>query len=87
MEWTKSEKTTYSASIQVVAGERPGLLMEISQILMNLNISIKSMNAKTTGDIVHVQLSFDVSGADQLDSIIKQVKHVRLVNEVYRINV
>ena len=87
VEWTKSEKTTYSASIQVVAGERPGLLMEISQILMNLNISIKSMNAKTTGDIVHVQLSFDVSGADQLDSIIKQVKHVRLVNEVYRINV
>lgn len=61
--------------------------MEISQILLNLNISIKSMNAKTTGDIVNVQLSFDVSGADQLESIIKQVKRVKLVNEVYRINV
>ena len=87
VEWTKNEKTTYTASIQVIAGERAGLLMEISQILLNLNISIKSMNAKTTGDIVNVQLSFDVSGADQLESIIKQVKRVRLVNEVYRINV
>lgn len=86
-EWTRSEKSTYTASIQVIAGERPGLLMEISQILLNLNISIKSMNAKTTGDIVNVQLSFDVSGADQLESIIKQVKRVKLVNEVYRINV
>ena len=54
---------------------------------MNLNISIKSLHAKTTGDIVNVQLSFDVSGADQLESIIKQVKRVKLVNEVYRINV
>ena len=87
VEWTKSAKTTYTASIQVQAGERAGLLLEISQVLLNLNISIKSMNAKTTGDVVNLQMSFDVTSADQLESIIKQMKKVNMVNEVYRINV
>ncbi|MBE5784192.1 MAG: bifunctional (p)ppGpp synthetase/guanosine-3',5'-bis(diphosphate) 3'-pyrophosphohydrolase [Clostridiales bacterium] len=87
VEWTKSAKTTYAASIQIQAGERAGLLLEISQVLLNLNISIKSMNAKTTGDVVNLQMSFDVTSAEQLESIIKQIKKVNMVNEVYRINV
>ena len=85
-EWASAEKASYTVTIHIVAGERPGLLMEISQLLMNLNISILAMNAKTTEDIVTVQLTFNVSGAAQLDSIMKGMRKIRTVNDVYRIN-
>ena len=86
VEWASTEKASYPVTIHIVAGERPGLLMEISQLLMNLNISILAMNAKTTEDIVTVQLTFNVSGAAQLDSIMKGMRKIRTVNDVYRIN-
>ena len=51
-----------------------------------MNISILAMNAKTTEDIVTVQLTFNESGAAQLDSIMKGMRKIRTVNDVYRIN-
>lgn len=86
VEWAGTEKASYPVTIHIIAGERPGLLMEISQLLMNLNISILAMNAKTTEDIVTVQLTFNVSGAAQLESIMKGMRKIRTVNDVYRIN-
>lgn len=86
VQWASTEKASYPVTIHIIAGERPGLLMEISQLLMNLNISILAMNAKTTEDIVTVQLTFNVSGAAQLDSIMKGMRKIRTVNDVYRIN-
>ncbi len=86
-EWAGTERASYPVSIQVTAGERPGLLMELSQLLMNLNISIQAMNARTTDDTVSVQLGFNVTGTDQLETIMKGMRKVRSVNDVYRINV
>ncbi|MEG1547158.1 MAG: bifunctional (p)ppGpp synthetase/guanosine-3',5'-bis(diphosphate) 3'-pyrophosphohydrolase [Clostridia bacterium] len=87
VEWANDVRSSYTAAIQIVANERPGVLMELSQQLANLNISIKSMTAKTDhNEVVMVQMSFDVTGADQLNSIIKNLKKVKSVTTVYRIN-
>ena len=62
------------------------MLMEISQVLVGMNISISSMTAKTDhNDMVYTQLSFEVKDANQLDSIIKSIKKIRSVKEVFRI--
>ena len=85
-QWAEHIKSSYLATIQVVAGERTGLLMEISQVLAGMNISITSMTAKTDhNDMVYTQLSFEVKDANQLDSIIKSIRKIRSVKEVFRI--
>ena len=86
--WAMGAKSSYTATIQIEAHERTGLLMEISQVLANMNISITTMNAKTDkNDIVWTMLTFEVVSAGQLDSIIKNMRKIRGVTQVYRVNV
>ena len=88
-EWANNAKSSYTATIQVVADERTGLLMDVSQILAGMNISITAMTAKVdkaNQSIIQIQLSFDVSSTEQLNNIIKSMRKVRSVKEVYRVN-
>lgn len=88
-EWANNAKSSYTAIIQVVADERTGLLMDVSQVLAGMNISITAMTAKVdkaNQNIIQIQLSFDVSSTEQLNNIIKSMRKVRSVKEVYRVN-
>ena len=88
-EWANNAKSSYTATIQVVADERTGLLMDVSQVLAGMNISITAMTAKVdkaNQSIIQIQRSFDVSSTEQLNNIIKSMRKVRSVKEVYRVN-
>ena len=88
-EWANNAKSSYTATIQVVADERTGLLMDVSQVLAGMKISITAMTAKVdkaNQSIIQIQLSFDVSSTEQLNNIIKSMRKVRSVKEVYRVN-
>ena len=88
-EWANNAKSSYTATIQVVADERTGLLMDVSQVLAGMNISITAMTAKVdkaNQNIIQIQLSFDVSSTEQLNNIIKSMRKVRSAKEVYRVN-
>jgi len=87
VEWAGDVKSSYTANIHIAAGDRPGILMDVSQVMLNLGISMKSINAKTDrGGAVSVQLSFDVNNAVELNNVIKNLKKIRTVTEVYRVN-
>ena len=88
-DWAKDAKSSYKATIQIVAGERTGMLLDISQILAGMNISISAMTVKADkedADTVYVQLSFDVTSADQLGNIIKSIRKINKVKDVYRVS-
>lgn len=86
--WATNERSSYTASISITATERAGLLMDISQLMMNMNISLKTVNAKTDrNEIVSLQLEFDVSDTAQLNNVIKSLRKVKSVSEVYRVSV
>jgi len=88
-EWAKDAKSSYNVTIQIVAGERTGMLLDISQILAGMNISITAMTVKADkedADTVYVQLSFAVTSADQLSNIIKSIRKINKVREVYRVS-
>ncbi|MDD4075000.1 MAG: bifunctional (p)ppGpp synthetase/guanosine-3',5'-bis(diphosphate) 3'-pyrophosphohydrolase [Eubacteriales bacterium] len=89
VEWAQNIRASYTVSIQIAGTERAGLLMDISQVLSSMNISIKSMNAKTDTDanMVTVRMSFDVNNAEQLSSIVKNLRKVKGIADVFRINV
>ncbi len=87
VEWAGDERSSYTANIHINAGDRAGILMDISQTLLNLNISIKAINAKTDrSGMVSVQLAFDVNNAAQLNNVIKNLRKIKTVTEVYRIS-
>jgi GTP pyrophosphokinase len=89
VQWLSDVRASYTAGIQIMAEERVGVLLDLSQVLMNLNISIKAMNAKTdvASNSVGIQMSFDVNSTEQLDTIIKNMRKVKSVLDVRRLNV
>ncbi len=85
VEWAGDEKSSYTANVSLAATDRPGVLMDISQVLLSMNINIKTVNAKTDRNgMVYVQLSFDITNASQLNNIIKNLRKIKTVTEVYR---
>lgn len=88
VEWPTNEKLSYTAHVSVVATDRPGILIDISQLILNMNISLKTVNAKSEKNgNASIQLAFDVTDTQQLNSVIKNIKKVKGISEVYRINV
>ncbi|NLF34487.1 MAG: bifunctional (p)ppGpp synthetase/guanosine-3',5'-bis(diphosphate) 3'-pyrophosphohydrolase, partial [Clostridiales bacterium] len=85
--WASEAASSYTASVFLRAEERAGILMDISQLLMNLSISLRAVNAKTDRNgVVSVHLNFDVKDMAMLNTVIKNLRKIRSVTEVYRIN-
>ena len=54
-----------------------------------MNISITAMTVKMDKDDpkrMLIQLSFDVTSADQLSNIIKSIRKIHMVRDVYRVS-
>ncbi len=87
VEWAIGAETSFPASLQIHAEDRAGTLLEISALLSGMNISIQGLNGKPTGDGKYVvDMTFSVGNAGQLDQIIRSLKHLKCVNEVYRVH-
>jgi len=85
VEWAVDEKSSYTVNINMTATDRPGILMDVSQALLSMNVNLKTINAKTDKNgMVYVQLSFDITNASQLNNILKNLRKIKMVTEVYR---
>ena len=85
--WAINTKSSFDASVQIVAEDRPGTITEISSQLSGLNVSIQGINGKPAADGKYVmELTFNVTNTEQLNVIIKNLKKLRCVDEVYRMN-
>lgn len=86
-EWAIGQNTPFRASLEIHAVDKPGALLEISALLSGMNISICGINGKPVGDgkyIVH--LTFSVSNAAQLDQITTNLRRLKCVTDVYRVD-
>jgi len=85
VEWAVDEKSSFVANISVKSTDRPGVLMDISQVLLSMDVNIKTVNAKADRDgMVYINLSFDINNTSQLNNIIKNLRKIKTVTEVYR---
>ncbi|MHB1314768.1 MAG: RelA/SpoT family protein [Christensenellales bacterium] len=85
VEWAEKVQHAYSAHVQITASESPGLVMHVSQVLLNLNINMTAINARVdkNKDAV-INIAIDIMDTQQLDKIIKQLKKLPMVKEVFR---
>lgn len=87
VEWHNQEtkNVSYMADLQIKAYDRSGLLSDVTTILTELKVPVKAVNARANKDntaVINVTLS--INDTRQLTQVIKKIKAVESVSEVYR---
>ncbi len=86
VEWTVNQSSSFDASIQIHTDNKPGTFLEISAILSSLNINIQQISGKPTADGNYIiDMRFPVHNTAQLEEIMKKIKQLKCVHEIYRL--
>ncbi len=87
VEWAASSSEEFSATVFIHVVDKTGSLLEISRLLTTMNVYISDMKAQTTADGVATMLvTFVVSDTDQLNHIMANLRKLKSVIEVRRVN-
>jgi GTP pyrophosphokinase len=87
VEWAASSSEEFSATVFIHVVDKTGSLLEISRLLTTMNVYISDMKAQTTADGVATMLvTFVVSDTDQLNHIMSNLRKLKSVIEVRRVN-
>jgi len=82
--WFEQITETYQAALLIVATNRPVLLNDITSSIGEQKIPIMTINAKVTRDnFAKIDLTLEINGKAQLDTIIKKLS---LINSVVRVS-
>ena len=75
----------FFAEISVYAVDRTGILGDLTKVFTERNISIQSLNSHIAKNgKCTMTISFDISGSDELQSIISKVMNIEGVIDVKR---
>ena len=84
--WDDENKASYPAEIQIRADDRFGLLSEITQKITDSDIGLMGLNARTDKDqIAIINLTLEIKDIDDLKQLMKKVKKIESVIDVYRV--
>ena len=86
VEWESQTEELYSARLKIEASDRPSLLTDVMLVLNDLKVAINSVNAenKNNGEAV-VNLSLLVSNISLLNEVIKRIRKIPSVIDVFRV--
>lgn len=86
--WPNTDGNYFIAAIKIVGEDRPGMLSEISQTIVNYqNTNIKSVNFQTHRSIFYGTVSVSVKDLDHLTRIIERLKKISGIETVERFEV
>ena len=86
-EWQGSDFSNglYTADIRVFANNRTGLLVDISRIFTERKIDLTAINSRTSKQgMATIEMTFDIHGAEELNSIVEKIRQVESVIDIER---
>ena len=87
-EWQTPEESSigsYTANIKIYATNRTGLLVDISRIFTERKIDVSYVNSRTSKQgLATIEFEFDISGRDELRTLIEKIRQVESVMDVER---
>jgi GTP pyrophosphokinase len=87
-EWQMPESTVaekFEAEIKIFANDRTGLLADITKALTEKEISILSLNTRTSKQgLATLQLTFETSGREELNRIVDKIRGIESVIDIER---
>jgi guanosine-3',5'-bis(diphosphate) 3'-pyrophosphohydrolase len=85
--WGSSQGTAYFAEIEVQADDRDGLLADIMSVITELKLQLSAVNANLAKQgfaLINVKLK--ITSVDSLKDLMKRLKRLKGVADVYRVN-
>ncbi len=87
VEWAPTAKSSFLVAIQVEALDRARLLSDITRSLSDQHVNILSAALSTTKDrICRAKFTFETADPTHLDHVLRAVRNVPAVFDVYRIS-
>ena len=86
-EWEQVDSSAdkYSSEINIFAGNRTGLIVDISRIFTEANIDVKFMNSRVNKKgIATINLGFDIHGKDELNRLVEKLRNIEGVTDIAR---
>ena len=86
-EWeqTENKDEKYSAEINIYAGNRKGLIVDISRLFTEVNIDVRFMNSRVNKkQLATINLGFVVSGKEELNRLIDNLRKIDGVTDIER---
>lgn len=87
VEWytDESKGVSYMTDLQIKAFDRSGLLADITGIVTEAKLPVKAINARANKDnTATINMTLAINDTTQLNQLIKKLKTVESVSEVYR---
>jgi len=90
-EWQNlGEKQTnrlYQVEIQIIGSNKVGLLVDVSKVLTEEKIPVKSLNARSIkGEKSIFNVTMEINGVSQLNKLTKKLRAIQGVEEIIRAN-
>jgi len=83
--WADEHKASYYTDIQVVANDRQGLVLEVTNAVSELKINLNALNARGTKDgLGIVNMTVEIKNKEQLDKAINRFWKIQGVTSVIR---
>lgn len=86
VKWDLEADTNYVANIQIRSYDRSGLILELSNCIYTNKSDIASLNISTKEGTGTITVGIRISSAQQLDAIMRDMKKIQGIYEVYRLN-
>ena len=84
--WTNSESSKFEAEIQIKTIDRRGIINDITHIVVVDKISLNGINARKGKDgVVSVNLLVEVNNIETLNALMKKIKSIPGVENIYRV--
>ena len=87
VEWAPSSASVFLVQLQVEALDRNRLLSDVTRVLSDQHVNILSASVQTSRDRVAIsRFTFEMGDPAHLDHVIKAVRKIDGVFDVYRVN-
>ena len=85
--WGGVQGSSYVAEIRVKAEDRMEILSDIMQVITDSKLQLNAVNAnqsKSEGAFINIKVKID--SVEQLESLMKKIRHINGVTDVFRMN-
>ena len=78
---------SFQAEIRLLCVDRNNMILDLSKVLAEENLPVKSFNARTTKDMLSiVNIVLEITSKEQLEKVCTHLKNVKGVEDIERVN-
>lgn len=85
--WGKAKNESYIAELEIRGDDRQRLLADVVEVITAMNISMESINAKTSkNNCAFVNVKMRIQDVEHLAILMKKIRKLKGITDVYRTN-